>query len=114
MCAGWTLDDVPARLNWRALHAFVAQSALQPATALHRELVGEHYQWGMVEQLLALVVDELAVANWQRSKDGAKGRNRPSPLPRPGVKQKSGERVGGTTALPLSELEALFAAWDAR
>lgn len=37
-------------------------------------------QWTLTDHLLALVHDQLAVANWQRSKDGSKGRNRPKPL----------------------------------
>ena len=37
-------------------------------------------QWTIGEHLLALVHDQLATANWQRTKDGSKGRNRPKPL----------------------------------
>lgn len=42
--------------------------------------------------------DQLAVANWQRSKDGAKGRNRPKPIS-PLAKQ-SGKRYGRTDRSP--------------
>ena len=41
----------------------------------------------------AMVVNLLVEANWQRSADGQKGRNKPKPLPRPGV-QGAGVRVG--------------------
>lgn len=54
-----------------------------------------HYAqgWGLEAQLLAGVFDRLVEANWQRSADGQKDRNKPKPLPRPGV-QGSGVRVG--------------------
>ena len=44
-------------------------------------------------QTLLQVFDRLVEANWQRSADGQKGRNKPKPLPRPGV-QGAGVRVG--------------------
>lgn len=54
-----------------------------------------HYAqgWALEAQLLAGVFDRLVEANWQRSADGQKGRNKPKPLPRPGV-QGAGVRVG--------------------
>src|SRR5690606_25549942 len=55
--AGWTLDDVPERLNWRALLAFTRQAAQQPGTALYRSFVGDDHVWGLNEQLLAAVCD---------------------------------------------------------
>lgn len=54
-----------------------------------------HYAqgWGLEAQLLAGAFDRLVEANWQRSADGQNGRNKPKPLPRPGV-QGAGVRVG--------------------
>jgi len=57
--------------------------------------------WGLPEHLLALLVDALHVANWQRSSDGSKGRNYPEPIPRPGV----GPKTVGRDALPLDEMD---------
>lgn len=54
--------------------------------------------WSRTDHLLALIVDELRVANWQRSKDGARNRNRPkriSPLTK-----KPGRRYGRTSRTP--------------
>lgn len=34
---------------------------------------------------LVTVADLLAVSNWQRSKDGQSGKNRPKPTPRPSL-----------------------------
>jgi len=55
-----------------------------PGTLTARAAGGDGYT--LTEHLLMLVLDELRVANWQRSKDGQKGTNRPtrvSPLANP-------------------------------
>jgi len=53
--------------------------------ALARALHGTDALWTLDRQLLAAAVDELRTSNWMRSKDGAKNRNRPKPIPRPGT-----------------------------
>lgn len=91
VAAGWTLDDVPGRLNWRALKAFVHHRALDRSSAVHHALAGDDRHWGLQEQLLAAIVDELRAANWQRAAAGAKKGSqppRPKPIPRPGLGQK--------------------------
>lgn len=42
--------------------------------------------------LLADAVDVLVAANWQRTEDGSKGRNRPKPIPRPADARRQAER----------------------
>ena len=45
--------------------------------------------WGLSEQLQALTIDELRIANWQRANEGKKESQqskRPAPIPRPGQK----------------------------
>jgi hypothetical protein len=57
-----------------------------------------------------MVLDELRIANWQRSKDGAKGRGRPkraSPLAQP-----QGERRYGKTDRSPEEVAAYLARFD--
>lgn len=59
-----------------------------------------------LEHLMFLAVDELRTANWQRTKDGAKNRNRPrpiSPLAKP-----PGRKTGHTDRSP-SDVAALLA-----
>ena len=56
-------------------------------SALVRSIMGEQHPWGITEQLMAAAVDLLRVANWMNTEDGSKGRNRPEPIPRPGVEQ---------------------------
>lgn len=44
--------------------------------------------WGLQEHLTAIAIDELRVANWQRSNEGVKESKQskpPKPVPRPGV-----------------------------
>lgn len=62
-------------------------------------------QWGLVEHLLAANLDALNVANWQRA--GGKKRDRPRPIPRPGV--GADRTTYGKDALPLDEFDAWLA-----
>lgn len=68
-------------------------------SALMREL---SQGWGLQDQLLAGIFDRLAEANWQRTEDGQKGHNRPSPIPRPGIKSESSQQLG-SGAMSLTE-----------
>lgn len=62
--------------------------------------------WGLQEHLQALTIDELRVANWQRSNEGVKESKQtkpPKPLERPGTGRKradknSPERLAKRTA----------------
>lgn len=62
--------------------------------------------WSRTEHLLALVVDELRTANWMRSKDGAKNRNRPKPV---SPLKERGTQTYGKTDRPPHEVMALLA-----
>lgn len=107
--AGWTLEDVPRRLSWSALYAFVLHS---PATsALSRVRSPEQASWvdgtGLAT-LLAAIGYRLDTANWQRSKDGQKNRRRPQPWETPWNKSKN-RRTIGAGPIPASDWEAF---WD--
>lgn len=60
----------------------------------------------LAEHLLYLVVDEARTANWQRTKDGQKGRKRPKPISP--LATKPGIRTGRTDRSP-AEVQALLA-----
>lgn len=77
------LDLYRNRMSWRRFMVLVER--LPAGSAVARAVHGDAAQWSLSDQLLASAVDALHVANWQRSEDGAKGRNRPRPIPRPGV-----------------------------
>jgi len=66
------------RLSWRRLRILIEALSLTPGTLLYRRLSGD--DWTLEQHLLALIVDRLAVANWQRSKEGQKGTRRPKPI----------------------------------
>lgn len=77
----------------------------QPESWTHRKLAGE-WQWGLLEnQLLAAGVDQLTVANWQRSQDGQKNRNKPRPIPRPGVDEYDKKRETVSVSLDRFDME---------
>jgi len=66
---------------------------LPPESASKREL---NDGWANSEMLLAELVDIVRLNLWSKSKDGAKSRNRPKPIPRPGVvqpKQRAGRKT---------------------
>ncbi|RTE50388.1 DUF5361 domain-containing protein [Actinobaculum sp. 352] len=68
-------------------------------SALHRAMHGEDALWDMDAQLLAHIADHVAWLVWAKTADGQKGRNRPKPIPRPGVEPaQGGERHIGTAA----------------
>jgi hypothetical protein len=75
-----------------AASLFIAM-AKQPESWVFRALVPD-WRWDLNAQLLARIGDIMDMSVWMQSKDGAKGRNRPKPLPRPGVKgyRRPGEK----------------------
>jgi len=68
-----------------------------PGTLLNRRLGGD--DWSLDQHLLAIVADRMAVANWQRSKAGQKGTNRPKPIS-PLARKGRGHKYGRTDRSP--------------
>jgi hypothetical protein len=54
----------------------------------------EESPWGLSEHLLAVVADAVIAGNWMSSRDGQKNRNRPKPIPRPGL-EPTDKKFGG-------------------
>lgn len=92
----------------RQLSAAAEALEADPLTLTARAAGGDG--WTRSEHLLCLVLDELRIANWQRSKDGSKNRNRPksmSPLRRdPGKRIGKTDRSPGEVAAYLKRLRA--------
>lgn len=63
---------------------------------------GEDAQWGLTEHLAAAQLDTLNTLAWMQSEDGAKNRNRPSPVRRPGVEPD--EKVYGSASVEIDEM----------
>ena len=73
----------------RTLGVYIDALLKTPGSLLRRELSKD--DWSLTEHLLALLFDQLAIANWQRSKDGKHNRARPKPLsPLAGNKKRYG------------------------
>jgi hypothetical protein len=75
---------------------------LPRSSAYARLSAPETVEWGLTEQLLAAAVDALAISNWIAS--GANRRDRPRPIPRPGVEPET--TTYGKGAIPLDEMAA--------
>ncbi|VXB22498.1 DUF5361 domain-containing protein [Citricoccus sp. K5] len=109
MTAGWTLEDVPRRLSWPALHAFVTH--LKPDSALGWLVDPQAALWvsgANATSLLASIGHRLDILAWQPTKNGQKGRKPPEPWETPWVKSKK-RRTIGAGPIPASEWEAF---WD--
>ena len=101
---GRRLDDLGTPdLSWRDL--YVITRHLPATSALRRAAGNGEEPWTVTDYLLALVVDALNGANWQRA--GKKGAAKPVAIPRPGEAPK-GERWGADP-IPLSEFDSW---WD--
>lgn len=80
-------------------------------SALYRALLGDDSDWNTTNQLLAMVADHLAVANWFQTKDGQKGKNRPKQIPRPGVRDEEETTYGKGTSMSMDEARK-WLGWD--
>ncbi|WP_199553198.1 DUF5361 domain-containing protein [Streptomyces sp. N35] len=76
----------------------------EPHSATARTSGGDGYT--AEEHLLFLVVDELRLGNWMRTKDAQRNRNRPKPLSP--LATPPGKRTGRTDRTP-AEVQALLA-----
>lgn len=103
MQAGWTFDDVPARLSWRAFFAWLEN--LPPTSNLGRARDPERAAWIAGDpnsQLLVALGERLDILAWQKTRDGQKGRKRPKPWETPwSAKSRKPTRIGGG-GVPMS------------
>ena len=99
VAAGWTLDDVPARLPWRSFYAYVAH--LPNDSALKRELNGENGEWSTLLKTNAILADLYDLLSgfataFAKSRGGHP--KAPKPYKRPGA--QSGQQHIGSGAVP--------------
>lgn len=67
---------------------------------------GADAAWGLPEQLAASIADSLNWLVWAKTPDAAKNRNRPKPIPRPGVKPPTDTTRYGGRPVPIDEMAA--------
>lgn len=75
-------------VNWRDVWAIVLYAE---ANSPIRLALSSEPTWDAPTYILADVADSLRWLVWSKTKDGANGRNRPEPIPRPGMKHGRGE-----------------------
>lgn len=111
MCrAGFTLDDVPARVSWRALSSFAAHLDVESATV--QELSPELATWNRADRVPAMLADLIDAVNGVRwvleCANTPKKRRRPKQperYPRPGADKKDAKRIG-SEPIPIREFNA--------
>lgn len=86
--------------TWRDLKVIVGQQ--KPAESAVWMQENPDHVWGLPEFLLADVAVTLRVMLWAKTKDGARNRNRPKLIERPGARP---ERLG-RKPIPLDEMDA--------
>lgn len=101
----WFHDPDNLDHSWRDLLVFIRHS---PAgSAYYAAESGEESLWGVQEHLMANLVDLTNILVWFKTKDGQKGRNRPKPIPRPGV-EEPGKRKHGGAKIPAADIADLL------
>jgi hypothetical protein len=64
----------------------------------------EQSEWSLTNHLLAGLADSAAWLVWSKTEDATKKRNRPKPIPRPGVEDDSKKQIG-SGSLPIDEMK---------
>lgn len=105
LAAGFTLEDYPDRLTLTAIRSFWYW-ANPDTSAVGRLSRGDKAGWRHAEELLAVIVETLRDANWQRQ--GNKTAQRPKPVPRPGV-EPEGTKHFGTEPVTIKEFRERMA-----
>lgn len=82
------------RLTWRRFRSYLDGLRHTRESAFWRAVDTEgEGLWSVDSYILATIADAVIAANWQRSKDGQKGTNKPKPLPRPGEKRRASQKA---------------------
>lgn len=101
----WFYDTDSLDYSWRDLLVFIRHSP--KGSAYYSLESGEESLWGVQEHLTANLVDLTNILVWFKTKDGSKGRNRPKPIPRPGM-QEPGKKKHGGAKIPAKKLAELL------
>lgn len=90
-------------MTWRRLRTLIRGLANTPGTLLQRRLADD--DWSLNDHLLALILDVLRIANWQRTDDGQRGRRQPDPVSP--ITQRA-QRIGRTGGRSNEEIAAFL------
>lgn len=104
--AGATLDDLGARIPWRAFAHFVAH--LDAGSAFVREVAPEAAPWlgtERIQSMLADLIDLVGILDWHIVSANSKRKpRRPKPYPRP-WKRDEGKTVVGRDPIPIKDFD---------
>lgn len=109
---GERLDDMLTSGRITEAADYAANLPPDRTSAVYRATV-PGWEWGPTEHLAAAQLDVQNLLLWSKTKDGAKNRRRPKPVPRPGMEQQERATEGrfkDVEALPLDELKRKLAA----
>lgn len=87
---GRSIDDIGPTFTWADVIAICEHTV--PGTPLHRAVNPDDGMWDHQSMLLADIVDAVRVLAWQNA--GGKKKDRPQPIPRPGVVEKQTKQFG--------------------
>lgn len=108
---GLRLRDFPSPdLTYGDMLVIIQQAPRESAIA--RAVDPERAEWSLSDYLLAMIADANTWLVWSKSQDGQKNRNRPKPIPRPGMEEDKDTRVFGSDPIPIDELDD-FLGWSA-
>lgn len=113
VAAGWSWDDVPYRLPWRAVLAFAEHP--RPNSALRAATRPEDAAWAdpaFLAFLISRVEFQARQGNWMQSKDAQRRTNKPKPIPTPWDVKDANRHVIGAGAIPASEWDDFWGDGD--
>lgn len=108
---GMGLDEAPGVCTLREFCAMVAHLPEESATM---RAVNPDWRWGLIEHLLAALLDETRAGWWLYERVTTKSKRRPpKPVERPGVRSDDGgsQTYGKGSAMTLEEAAA-WLGWD--
>lgn len=90
-------------LSWRDV--FVMCRAAPPKSPL-AAAIDPRQAWDTADYLLAASADAQRWLQWSKTKDGKKNRNRPKPIPRPGMRETDKGRFTDVEVMDLDDMKA--------
>lgn len=93
------------RLSWRDV--WVICTSAPPKSPLAVAL-NPRLAWDTTDYLLADLADSQRWLVWSKTRDGQRNRNRPKPIPRPGVREVEG-RMTDVRAMSVEDMKAFLA-----
>lgn len=94
---GFTIEDIPHRLGWRTVKAFL--SASPKSSAYVRSKLGHDAAWTLEADLMAGLIDTVRDLHWALG--GGKGQ-RPKPIERPSTRGSQKKYGAGESWTPES------------